>query len=324
MRIFAVKVSTPAVAASGAATPLIALGDPLASMPAWMWLLLSLAIGWGLWRREKGIALVSFWWLINLIVANPQWLGLPGAGTIDGYTVLIATYFPASIILGASAGWFVQIFEQRTAPPVFGNLSDGERQRRWPALAAPFTGIRARRASLAVVLLLGILGLGLWGARERIRDLQPAKYALVTRPDLRAAAWIKEHIPAQARFLVNAFFAFNDTTVVGSDAGWWLPLLAKRSTTLPPINYAFEVHQQAGSEPLINALTKKIQEQGLEDPEVLERLKELEVTHIYIGQQQGRVNYTGPYGFDPLKLLKSEHFRLVYHEDRVWIFEVVP
>jgi hypothetical protein len=323
MRILAVKVSTPAVPASGAAPQFSALGDPLASLPAWMWLLLPLAIGWGLWRREKGAALVSLWWFISLLAANPQWLGLPGAGTIDGYTVMIATYFPASIILGASAGWLIQIFEKRISSPTYGNITGGESRKRWPDIAGGIAGIRNGQALLAVLLLLGVLGIGLYGARERIRDLHPVEFALVTRPDIRAAAWIQENIPAQARFLVNAFFAFNDTTVVGSDAGWWLPLLAKRSTTLPPINYAFEVHPQAGSEPLINTLTRKIQEKGLEDSEVLEWLKELEVTHIYIGQQQGRVNYTGPYGFDPQQLLKSHHFRLVYHEDRVWIFEII-
>jgi hypothetical protein len=237
---------------------------------------------------------------------------------------MIATYFPASVLLGASAGWLIQIIEQHTAAPVYGNVMNAHSQKRWPAIARVFAGEWIGRASLTILLLLGVLAVGFLGAHERILDLDPDEFALVTRPDLRAAAWIQENIPAQARFLVNSFFAFNDTTVVGSDAGWWLPLLAKRGTTLPPINYAFEDYQQAGSGPLINALTKKIQKKGLEDPEVLDWLKELQVTHIYIGQQQGRVNYSGPNVFDPQQLIKSNHFRPVYHEDRVWIFEIIP
>jgi len=35
-------------------------------------------------------------------------------------------------------------------------------------------------------------------------------------------------------------FAYGDSVIVGSDGGWWLPLLARRQTTLPPINYGSE------------------------------------------------------------------------------------
>jgi len=47
------------------------------------------------------------------------------------------------------------------------------------------------------------------------------------------------------------------------------------------------------------------------------------ITHVYIGQRQGRVNYAGPYVLKPTELLADSRFRLVYREDRVWVFEVV-
>jgi hypothetical protein len=47
-----------------------------------------------------------------------------------------------------------------------------------------------------------------------------------------------------------------------------------------------------------------------------------DVTHIYIGQKHGRVNYSGSV-IEPLELLKDERFTPIYHEDRVWVFEVV-
>jgi hypothetical protein len=45
---------------------------------------------------------------------------------------------------------------------------------------------------------------------------------------------------------------------------------------------------------------------------------------VYLGQRQGRVNYSGPEILAPEELLSSPHYRLAYHQDRVWIFEISP
>jgi hypothetical protein len=50
-------------------------------------------------------------------------------------------------------------------------------------------------------------------------------------------------------------------------------------------------------------------------------LHERDITHVYIGQRQGRVNYNGQV-LDAQQLLSSPNFRLAYHQDRVWIFDV--
>lgn len=76
--------------------------------------------------------------------------------------------------------------------------------------------------------------------RERIRDVRPNQYALATRADLRAADWIRQNLPPDSKFLVNSFFAYGDTLIVGSDGGWWLPSLTGRKTNLPPMPYATE------------------------------------------------------------------------------------
>jgi hypothetical protein len=126
-----------------------------------------------------------------------------------------------------------------------------------------------------------------------LKDVQPENYALVTRPDVRAAKWITENISADARFLVNSFLAYGNTTVVGSDGGWWLPLLAYCSTTLPPINYASEDGPKSGYREWINALTETVNAQGIDAPETLTLLEERSITHVYIGQRQGQVNNLG-------------------------------
>ena len=171
--------------------------------------------------------------------------------------------------------------------------------------------------------VVALAALALWGAGQRLGDLEIAQHALLTRPDLRAADWIRANTPQDARFLVNSFFAYSGASVVGSDGGWWLPFTAGRQTTQPPILYGTERGPRPDYRLWINALPTALQQKRVDDPEVLAMLRERGVTHIYVGQRQGRVNYSGPVALDPRQLLDSPHFRPVYHQDRVWVFEIV-
>jgi hypothetical protein len=136
-------------------------------------------------------------------------------------------------------------------------------------------------------------------------------------------AWIRENTPEDARFLVNSFFAYGGSVVVGSDGGWWLPFMTGRANTVPPLNYGTEQGPQPDYREWVNDLTRQIQGMGMDDPATLTMLRERGITHVYIGQQQGRVNYSGPDVLDPEALLRSARYRLVYYQDRVWVFEVV-
>jgi hypothetical protein len=265
-----------------------AIADNLSTyLPVWMWLALPLAIGWSLWRRERMAALVALWWLGAFLLVNPQLLGLPGAGTITNFALFIALYIPAAIFLGAALGWLAAA---------------------WGAKVTPIL-------ATVVVLLVGVLG-----ATQRLAEPNPAVHALVTRPDVRAAQWIAANTPAEARFLVNAFFAYEGSAVVGSDAGWWLPLLAERATTLPPLNYVSEEGRRPEYRLWVNGLTAALKGSRL-DEGAIAALREHGVTHVYIGQRRGRVNYAGPDVLDPALFAQSPLFRAIYHQDRVWVFE---
>ena len=293
MAVFARQWTTPSAQVSAWTQQYNAIGDMTLYLPAWLWLCLAISIAWGFWRREKGWALFSWWWFFVLLAANPHWLNLPGQGSISNFAVFIVVYIPAGIFLGSAIGWLLtdrQWFKGKKAPALF---------------------------------FLFFLLLGLWGARQRLGDLEISTHALVTRPDLRAFNWIRDNTSPHSRFLVNSFFAYNDTVIVGSDGGWWLPLLARRSTTLPPINYNSEQGPQKNFRKEVNSLLQGIQDKGLGDPEIIRELKERSVTHLYIGQKQGTVNYSGPLSFQAEQLLASPHFRPIYHQDRVRIFEVV-
>jgi len=251
----------------------------------------------GLWRREKGIGLIGLWWLGDLLAGNPSWLGMPGAGVISGFTILIAAYIPAGILIGATAGWLDGFKLDAALRPIFHKL--------FPVAAA--------------ILLVGIGG---WEARHRLNDLQPSKNALVTRPDVNAAGWIRDNTAPDSRFMVNSFFAYSNSTIVGSDGGWWLPLLARRRNTVPPINYTSERNTQSDYVDQTNSLISETQSNGIQDPDVLFELRKRNISYVYIGQQQGQVNWGEPL-FTAAQMLADKNFLLVYHQDRVWIFEIL-
>ncbi|NJP04908.1 MAG: hypothetical protein HC837_04370 [Chloroflexaceae bacterium] len=263
-----------------------AVPDPLLYLPVLVWLLLPIAIGWGLWRRQRDVAIVGLWWFLVIVMVNPHWLGLPGAALLTNFTMLIAFYLPAAVLLGAAASWLIAPLRQRWLMPL-----------------------------LVVALLLA----GSWGTTQLISRLDLTSSMLATRPDVRASRWIAEHTPADAHFLVNAFFPPLVPAMAGSDGGWWLPLLAQRSTTLPPYTYGTEQGPTPDYKEQVEYLTQEILTKGIDHPDVQQLLHQRGVTHAYIGQRQGLVNTTIPL-LQPSVLLQSPYFDLVYHEDRVFLF----
>jgi hypothetical protein len=247
----------------------------------------------------------------------------------------MTAYIPASVLIGAGFGWWVtqwHVASDESVPVhALSRSPDPERSEGEGAVEGQVEGWRVTSGAtnrsnwgFSLLLLLIVTGAGLWGVRERLGDLRVPQHALVARPDLRAATWIRKNTLQDARFLVNSFFAYGGSLIVGSDGGWWLPLMTQRQITLPPITYGSEQGPQSNYIYWVNALTAEIQNKGITSPDVFALLRERGVTHVYVGQRQGRVNYDGPHMLEPAKLLASPHFRPVYQQDRVWIFEVLP
>jgi hypothetical protein len=268
-----------------------AIGNLSTYMPLVAWLLLPLAAALGLWRRRRGVGLVSLWWFLLFVATNPQILRLPGSGVITNFALFIAVYIPAGLLIGDLCGWLVALV--------------------------------GSRAWMRVLLALLIVGGGLAGARQRIGDMRIEQHALALQPDVEAMAWIRENTPPEARFLVNSFFAYGGSVIVGSDGGWWMPLLAGRANTVPPLNYSAEQGPWPEYRLWVNELTTIIQDRGVADPATVDELHRRGITHVYVGQRQGRVNYGGPYVLSPDVLRQSPYYRPIYHRDQVWVFELV-
>jgi hypothetical protein len=247
-----------------------------------------MAVIWGSWQRREGIIITAGWGLLMLLIANPYFIYLPGAGVIPYFAMLIAAYLPFSIL----AGFTLAQITQRVV------------SFHWTI-------------SWAVTLVT--LGISLIGAQQRALSFMPG-YTLVTKPDLAAMEWIRQNTPPEATFWINARLAYGDTTVVGTDAGWWIPFLTERQGLVLPMIYGTEMTTPPEYSPKILNLYRQTHQGEFTSFEVWQTLKQAGVTHIYIGQRRGEVWRGTEQPLDPIALQNSPYYHMVYRQDQVWIF----
>jgi hypothetical protein len=286
---FANSLRTPAGSITAFTQQYNAINNLTNYMPIYLWILLLISIVYSLWlRKHEGLTMI-LWWSLIVLLANPEWLSLPGTGAISNFAVFISIYAVSAILIGSSFGWAIQSPQKSWLQPI----------------------------------LIGFLLIAIpYGIIQRNKDIDPIPFSLATRPDLHAAKWIQENTSSSSQFLVNGFFAYGGTIVVGSDGGWWLPLTAQRGNTVPPINYASEEGTRSNYSVGVNELYETLQARGISDSEFLRMLKLQGVTHAYIGQREGRVNYSGPSVLEAEAMILDGNFDLLYHVDNVWIFQI--
>ena len=261
--------------------------------PLGLLLLAGAAILWALYHRRWLIAALGLWFPILVAYLAGQMIRLPGANMLQTFALLIALYMPVSLL----AGWLIgELGRQLNSTNQLG-----------PSLMG------------ALLLLAGI-----WGWVSQIDIAQPEHFGMVEKQDLKAGKWIRSHTPSEAIFLIEGFSVYNGSSAVGSDAGWWLPIIAGRQTNIPP-QYA-----QFNEQPQIPGYTKQVadlvvafEQQPPNAPENLQRLCSFGISHVYVGQKQGLVGLGAHQLFSPDQLLGSPEFKLTYHQDQVYIFELV-
>jgi hypothetical protein len=258
-----------------------------------------------LWRREWRMALLAVWCALLVIAVVPYLVGLPGTGIIDTLTSLGTLYLPVALL----AGYMLAMAQQFGA-----------------ALLARLHAPQPIGAALvAAPLLLAIASNTGWQTRIVSGDT-----ALVMDADMAAMQWIRENTPADSRFVINSFPAYAGTLAAGTDAGWWIPLLAHRAATLPPLNYGSEKGERSDYQRGVNALAKKLRGRDLTDPTplsidlsrpvALKTLDSNEIDYVYIGAHPYPGHASADW-FDTAKLRASPFFRLVYERDGVEIFQ---
>jgi hypothetical protein len=159
-----------------------------------------------------------------------------------------------------------------------------------------------------VVLAVG-LGLGALIGAWRLPDLVYTGLFYLRPGDLTIMKWIQENIPEDALFLVNAIeFDWSPGWMVGIDAGYWIPLLAHRSTVLPPMLYPLEwaSHTVSQNTRILREYLKISRENS---GEICKNFKELKTTHIF---------WTNPSFY-----FGRECLEILYKQDRISILKIL-
>jgi len=258
-------------------------------LPALVILFAWLGFAFGSWQRKTGIFALGSWWIALLLITNPHFLALPGSGVITNFAIYLAIYIPFSVLAAFM-------------------LSE---------LMLPLN----RWAWINWGLMLLTLTVAFWGVKQQATILD-TKSMLVTTPDMRAMDWIKDNISLDDTILVNSRMAYGSTTIAGTDAGWWIPLLTQRQNTVPPMIYGSEKPISVEYNKKIRSIYKDLHEPNLTMAEFINRMKKHHLNYIYIGQQRGQVWAGDEISINPNLLAQSRLFKLRYAEDGVRVFQL--
>jgi hypothetical protein len=230
-----------------------------------------------LWRQQRAVIGLWIWAITVLFLATRSLFSV----YLDTVSVILSLYFPACV----SIGW---------ATALVGDwLSDHWEPGRWAV------GI-----GLLILMARGGVAIG--------SIIEPGA-AYVGKDDLPAMDWIRSNTPELSTFMVNTYsWDFLPDYVIGSDAGYWLPLLAKRQTVTLPMTYP---HERSDVLSLTERLVTLHRLQGqLTSPEAIALLRRAGVTHVYVGQRGG------PIVVD--ELAQSAAFDLRYRNESAYVFEL--
>jgi len=167
------------------------------------------------------------------------------------------------------------------------------------ALERSSKGIRYREW-LNALLASGILIMLGWGGWRLVDIVNPVT-VLVTAEDHVALEWARDNTPQDALFLINTR-QWQGELRAGSDAGWWLPMIAHRAVNLPCVLYAQGTRSYRDD---INGLAIAVETaESLDDEALLTTLRDVGVTHVFIGSRAGRLL--------PKELDPSSAYELLY------------
>lgn len=265
---------------------------------------------WSVFRKTWNICLLSTWAVFLALLVASQLLRIPTANFMQNFATIIALYMPLSIVVGWALVDSFTILQQKITC--------------WNLQRSKFSHINT--VSILGWMIASLYALSaVLGAVHQARISDPDFYAFVTPQDLQGMAWIRQNIPEKALFLVEGFPVETGDSLVGGDAGWWLPLLTGKSNTIPP-QYAMlnESPEEKDYNQRMVDLVVVLESNPITSPAALQKLCSENISHIYIGQKLGRVSYGGQPLFTKEVMLESKHFNLLYQLQNVAIFQFLP
>jgi hypothetical protein len=259
-------------------------------------LLILAALGalWSLLNRKRETVWVLFGCGLVALITNPGILGLPNTNVLNNATAVIALFLPVSL-LGCQA--VVALWDNFLRLISRLNVRWGSR----PAILA-----WGQPALLAIFFAAALWGM--WGTVNIVNPIT----VLAAVEDLTAMEWIVHNTPEDAVFLINSRH-WQLGSFTGTDAGYWIPRLTGRQTSLPEIPYAYGAPQYVqGITDVAQAVSAAHEK---EDAQLVEAVRLAKATHIYIGAQAGPMT--------PQMFVDNPGYRPAYNSGAVWIFTVV-
>ncbi len=211
-----------------------------------------------------------------LLLINPTTVQLPSLWLLPSDIAAISLFFPLSSLIGGGIALI------------------------WP---------EGRRCwQIGGILLL--LVVTLWGAREQCAIVNPVT-VLATAADRAAIAWVADHTPPTARFLVNAAY-WLPGVARGNDGGWWILPLTGRWTSTPPALFTY-------GEPEPTLATRQRSQQIID----LGDGKPVDLDDL-IRREQIDYIYTSPAGpLQPERFANHPQYEVVFERDGIVIYRVI-
>lgn len=246
---------------------------------------------WSLIKKRWVVASIGLWVIGLASLVAGQVIRLPGASLMQNFAVLIALYIPVGLLGGYVLSQIMISVEQK-------NLIAG-----W-----------------MIVGFLFVIAVS-WGSKNQITVQNPQAFALVTPPDVEAMSWIRNNTQGNARFLTEGFSIYNGLSAVGADAGWWIPLLANRSNTMPPQYALFnEKPIESDYSQRVIDLVRGFEKESPASSAGIRLLCNWGITHVFIGQRQGNVGAGVKQLYSAETFTSSKIFTPIYHQDRVFVY----
>lgn len=274
---------------SGGLSPLFgwqtaSLGEQIAGA---LWLSILIAAAVGAWRRPRlrrptertaaGWLLMMLWIAVTALLLLSDRLGLPTMRFIHINAGVITLYAPLSLAVGGLVAWLLGLLASY----------------RYAQFLAGFT---------ALIVTI-------WGASGMTVIVNPAT-VLATPADRAALIWIRDNLPADARFAVNVRPWMNGV-YAGSDGGYWIPVLTDRASIMPPVLYSGAL--PAATRTQMNESFARLATSGnLDDPSLRAELAAQGVTHLYLSEGRGTLRAENIDG--------REFAQLLYRQDGVSIY----
>jgi hypothetical protein len=133
---------------------------------------------------------------------------------------------------------------------------------------------------------------------------------IVTEDDIKSMGWIRENTDPTDGFVTNVR-VWQFDTYMGADGGYWIPLLTRRRTLVPPAIYSFGT-------PNFYFQTQEALEQlasvtDAQDQHLSNLMRRHELKYVYLGAKGGQLNLKS--------FLDASGYGVVYSSGTVWIFQ---